>query len=251
MMKAHFIFCITLIIVTRLAPGQATTPPGMVYIEGGSFLMGRDGTGDSHPAHIVTLHSYYMDIHEVSNRQYEEFCLATGHRFPEFWGIEKYASGPDFPDHPVIGVSYADATKYAEWAGKRLPTEAEWEYAARGALINESYPNGSDIDSSLARINHPSFSPGPVSVMSFPPNGFGLYDMAGNVWEWVQDWYQEHYYSESPQENPGGPSQGRFRVIRGGGWHSGPGCNMVFYRNALPQHWVDIGGGFRCVLPDF
>ncbi len=82
---------------------------------------------------------------------------------------------------------------------------------------------------------------------SFKANGFGLYDMSGNVWEWVSDWFDPGYFHNSPEENPQGPSSGTFRVIRGGGWHSGGGCASVFYRNGLPQHWVDFAGGFRCV----
>lgn len=213
--------------------------------------MGAEGHGDQGPSHAVTINSFYMDIHEVTNLEYAAFCEATGHQFPEYWGIDKYSSGPNYPNHPVIGVSSSDAIKYAAWSGKRLPTEAEWEYAARGGLIDQPYPNGKSIDSSMARINHPSFPPGPLPVMSFSPNSYGLYDMAGNVWEWVSDWYRADYYSQSPAEDPGGPDYGKFRVFRGGGWHSGPGCNTVYYRNALPPHWVDIGGGFRCVKSAF
>jgi sulfatase modifying factor 1 len=105
----------------------------MVLIPGGTFMMGSDkGQAIAAPKHPVTLQAFYMDIHEVSNREYEEYCRATGSKFPEFWGMDLYKSGPDYPDYPVVGVSQFEATQYAEWAGKRLPTEAEWEHAARG-----------------------------------------------------------------------------------------------------------------------
>jgi formylglycine-generating enzyme required for sulfatase activity len=211
-------------------------------------MMGTDnGQAIAAPKHPVSLSAFYMDIHEVSNREYYEFCIATGNRFPEFWGMELYKSGLDFPDHPVVGVSHLEATRYAEWAGKRLPTEAEWEHAARGSLEDISFPYGENADHSMARFNHPVAEKGPVNRGSYPPNGYGLYDMSGNAWEWVSDWFSETFYSESPAENPTGPSSGTFVVFRGGGWHSGAGCSTVHRRNALPQNWVDIAGGFRCV----
>ncbi len=199
------------------------------------------------PAHQVNVNSFYMDMYEVTNRQYYEFCMVTGHRLPEFWGMAIFKSGPDFPDHPVVGVSQSDARDYAEWAEKRLPTEAEWEYAARGGLEDIDYPYGETADHSRARYNDPEAERGPVPVGLYEPNGYGLYDMSGNVWEWVSDWFDERYYPTSPEDNPKGPDHGSFRVLRGGGWHSGPGCVTVHYRNALPQHWVDHAGGFRCV----
>ncbi|MCK4748328.1 MAG: SUMF1/EgtB/PvdO family nonheme iron enzyme, partial [Bacteroidales bacterium] len=115
--------------------GQSNTenpPAGMVLIPGGAFLMGSNVNQHSisFPAHQVTLHPFYVDTHEVTNKQYHDFCMATGHQLPEFWGMERYKSGLDFPKHPVVGVSQFDATEYASWSGKRLPTEAEWEYAA-------------------------------------------------------------------------------------------------------------------------
>jgi len=251
-MKFRIAFFTLLCILSNFLEGQSTheaAQAGMVLVPGGTFWMGSNANDrlSSYPAHPVTLPSFYMDPFEVTNREYNEFCLKTGHKFPEFWGMEVYSSGTDFPDHPVVGVSHFDATLYAEWAGKRLPTEAEWEYAARGGLENIAYPFGEMADHSEARFTDPDAGQGPVKTGSYKPNGFGLYDMSGNAWEWVSDWFDSGYYDESPSENPIGPEEGSFRVIRGGGWHSGPGCVSVFYRNGLPQHWVDFAGGFRCV----
>lgn len=217
----------------------------LVLISGGEFLMGKDEKGDHGPAHKVYVDSFYMDKYEVTNSQYLEFCEETGRGLPEFWGRKEFHSGPDFPDYPVVGISWRDAKAYAEWAGKRLPTEAEWEYAARGGLVEMSYPHGDELDSAGANYTLADLE-GTVAVGSFRPNGYGLHDMAGNVWEWVADYYDGKYYKTSPYKNPTGPDEGKLKVIRGGGWHSGPSCNRVYYRNALPANWVDFAVGFRC-----
>lgn len=167
--------------------------------------------------------------------------------------MKGFRCGPDYPNHPVVGVNWHDAVEYASWCGMRLPTEAEWEYAARGGLTGMNYPNGDTLDPTDGNFNR-SEKRGPVAVGSYPPNGFGLYDMQGNVVEWVWDYYDADYYSSSSVENPRGlepvkfrPEPVRFHVIRGGGWHSGLYCNRVYYRNALPANWVDFNVGFRCV----
>jgi formylglycine-generating enzyme required for sulfatase activity len=201
----------------------------------------------STPAHKVRLHGFFIDVHEVTNARYARFCKETGHALPEFWGMDGYHSGPSYPDHPVTGVSWADANAYAEWAGKRLPTEAEWEYAARGGLAGLDFPNGSSLNEKIANFSPTGKQKRTVPVCSYEKNGYGLCDMAGNVVEWAADFYSADYYRVSPAENPRGPADGRFRVIRGGGWHSGASCNRVHYRNALPANWVDFNVGFRCV----
>jgi len=221
-------------------------PPGMVFIQGGEFLMGKAEEGDHSPVHQVVMNSFFMDQYEVTNAQYFEFCQQTQRHLPEFWGMAEFNSGPDFPNHPVVGVSWYDASDYANWIGKRLPTEAEWEYAARGGLAGQNFPNGNSIDSTGANMSIKGRRKGTRPVGSYAPNGYGLYDMAGNVVEWVADYYAEDYYQQSPERNPGGPTAGKFKVIRGGGWHSGPYCNRVYVRNALPPNWVDFNVGFRC-----
>jgi formylglycine-generating enzyme required for sulfatase activity len=172
--------------------------------------------------------------------------MDTDRPLPEFWGIDALRSGPDFPDHPVVGVNRREAAAYAEWCGKRLPTEAEWEYAARGGLAGKAYPHGDELapeDANYAKSDHK----GTVAVGSYAPNGFGLYDIIGNAAEWTADWYGADYYTTGPSENPTGPEDGKFAVFRGGGWHTGPGCCRVHYRNALPANFRDFNVGFRCV----
>jgi len=171
-----------------------------------------------------------MDKMEVTNQQYYDFCIATNNPFPQFWGIKEFRSGTDFFDYPVVGVSYF---------------EAEWEYAARGGMIGKNFPFGDQIDST--KVNYGRKYKGILKVVSFPRNGFGLYDITGNVWEWTSDFYSNDYYADSPAENPKGPDIGRFKVIRGGSWHSGPMCVQSYYRNGLSPSWVDFAVGFRCV----
>ena len=232
-----------------LAASDVTAPDAaseMALIPAGSFQMGKNGDAEDCPVRDVRISAFYLDRREVTNGQYAKFCEATRRPLPEFWGVKQYHSGPDFPDHPVVGISWDDATAFAKWAGKRLPTEAEWEYAARGGMAGANYPNGDAIDASQANINTPPPRKGAMAVGSFPANGYGLHDMAGNVCEWVEDFYDKDYYRQGPKEDPPGPGKGKFRVIRGGGWHSGGYCNRVYVRNALPQGWVDINVGFRC-----
>ena len=233
---------------TRTTERMDPYSKGMVFIPGGTFTMGKRGGDDHSPAHEIKLDAFYIDRHEVTNTQYEDFCRETGRRLPEYWNMAAFHSGPDFPDHPVVGISWVDAAAYAEWAGKRLPTEAEWEYAARGGLEAKDYPLGNQIDTTLVNYAFEGRHRGTCPVGSYPPNGYGLFDMAGNVSEWVADFYDAGYYQNSPSKNPKGPKKGKFRVFRGGGWHSGPTCNRVYYRNALPPNWVDINVGFRCVI---
>ena len=195
----------------------------MVIIPGGSFTMGKtiQGGADFSPAHTVILDSFYMDIHEVTNADYKLFCEATGYQYPEFWNTEPFRSGDNYPHHPVVGVSWSDANKYAAWAGKRLPTEAEWEYAARGGLKGKEYHNGDTLGRIEEKKSRNPWVNGIVQVSLFKPNGYGLYDMDGNVWEWVADGFDENYYKESPVDKPKGPVNKFDRVIRSGSWHSG------------------------------
>lgn len=210
----------------------------MVLIPEGEFLMGSDhGHIDETSVHKVYLDAYYIDKYEVTNKQYREFVKATGHRAPKNWGED---------NHPVAYVSWEDAVAYATWAGKRLPTEAEWEKAARGGLVGKEYPWGDSIDSSKA--NYAENIGDTIPVGTYPPNNYGLYDMAGNVWEWVSDWYDKNYFANSPSKNPQGPNNGSHRVFRGGGWMSHAvnlRCDARGY--GPPASGDNNDFGFRCV----
>ena len=221
----------------------------MVLIPAGEFMMGKDAENgaDYSPAHKVKLNAFYIDVHEVTNAEYLEFCRQTNHNLPEFWGIDKYKSGEEYPDCPVIGVSFFDALSYAKWAGKRLPTEAEWECAARGKLIGNTFPAGEEYHNYPEELTGGSSVRQLYPVMKRVPNGYGLYDMAGSVREWVLDNYGPEYYKNGPNENPLNSDNGKFKIIRGGGWKSGKMCMPVYLRDALMPSWVDICVGFRCV----
>src|SRR5579862_3670565 len=198
----------------------------MAAIPAGEFTMGRtkltsdDKTNmrphvllDDRPAHKVTVGAFQIDRHEVTNAQYRAFVESTGHRTPYHWTDGHY---PDrAADLPVYNVNWDDANAYCRWKGERLPTEAEWERAARGGKDALDYPWGDQPDPKLARFN---VSSGPGPVAKFPSNGFGVYDMAGNVSEWTADWFDAAYYQNSPTVNPTGPPTGEYKVIRGGAW---------------------------------
>jgi sulfatase modifying factor 1 len=218
----------------------------MIMIPSGEFVMGRNSAGPSdwQPEHNVKISSFYLDKYEVTNKQYYDFCKVTGNALPQFWGFDEFKSGLDYPDYPVVGITYFDAEKYARWCGKRLPTEAEWEYAAQGGLAGRNFPFADQPDSTKA--NYSRKYKGLLKIGSFKPNEYGIFDIAGNAWEWTSDNYGSSYYAASPYQDPKGPDYGRFKVIRGGSWHSGPMCIQTFYRNGLSPSWVDFAVGFRC-----
>lgn len=209
----------------------------LVLIPQGEFLMGStEGFPSERPVHRVYLDAFYLAAHPVTNAQYQRFVAETGHRVPylddprvqlDNWDQEKRIYGPGRAQHPVVLVSWQDACAYCAWAGGRLPTEAEWEKAARGGLAGKLYPWGDEIAPCLANYDNRT---GTTPVGTYPPNGYGLYDMAGNVWEWVADWYDAKYYRQSPARNPQGPPQGSVRVLRGGAWLLFPQFCRVAYR---------------------
>jgi iron(II)-dependent oxidoreductase len=209
----------------------------MVLIPAGEFLMGSEaGFSQERPVHRVSLDAFYLSKYPVTNAQYERFVTETGHRVPylddrrmqlDNWEQEKRTYPSDRGQHPVVLVNWHDAHAYCQWAGGRLPTEAEWEKAARGGLEAKLYPWGDEIDPSRANYDNRS---GTTPVGSYPPNAYGLYDMAGNVWEWVADWYDAQYYHQFPAHNPQGPEKGTVRVLRGGAWLLFPQFCRVAYR---------------------
>ena len=216
----------------------------MVFIPEGSFIMGSDASEEESPPHEVYLDAFYMDKYEVTNAQYEIFWRSTGHRPP----LTSGKPGFDAPDQPATGVSWEDAVDYAAWAGKRLPTEAEWEKAARGT-DSRSYPWGDHWSEAKCQASGKNTLSGPARVGSHPKgvSPFGCHDMAGNVWEWCADWFSTDYYDQSEEKNPKGPQDGSRHVLRGGGWESRPNEVKTTYR----QGGCPDGGyrcaGFRCV----
>jgi len=200
-----------------------------------------DGAEDEQPVHHVWLNAFYLDTREVTTSEYKRFLDATGRRPPYNWPNGQIPEGTD--QQPVRLVTWDDATEYARWLGKRLPTEAEWEKAARGGLTNKNYPWGDEIKPAQARYGSRL---GPVDAGHFAANGYGLFDMAGNIWEWVADWYDPEYYYNSPDRNPRGPSAGLYHVARGGSWYDHPGYLRCAFRNWAKADARSLTVGFRC-----
>ncbi|XP_061779657.1 formylglycine-generating enzyme [Nerophis lumbriciformis] len=288
------------------ANGEEKIPSKMVLISGGEFLMGTDNPGipadGEGPQRRVHVDSFYMDIQEVTNRQFQSFVNATGYvteaeKFGDsfvFEGIlsetvksqitQAVAAAPwwlpvnganwrhpegsdsdikDRLDHPVIHVSWADAVTYCTWVSKRLPTEAEWEYACRGNLRDRLYPWGNLLNPKgqhFANLwqgdfpQHNSAEDGYVKtspVMSFPANSFGVFDMVGNAWEWTSDWWTVHHSAEQ-QNNPTGPLSGTDKVKKGGSYMCHKSYCYRYRCAARSQNTPDSSAsnlGFRCVSP--
>ena len=228
-------------------------PSPMVTIPEGEFIRGsgdEEGRTDERPQRKIHLESYKIDKYEVSNQQYVQFLKSTGHKEP----FNPYGDGPlteqgGIKDLPVIQVTWNDAEDYCLWAGKRLPTEAEWEKAARGT-DGRDFPWGNATPTSTLAVYNVEWLAGNSlkSVGSLPlgVSVYGAHHMSGNVREWVQDWYAEDYYTSSPDKNPRGPDHGILKVIRGGSWHSFEADIRAGARGkggfALKTHGI----GFRC-----
>ena len=251
--------------VCENAKDNGSSPPGMVLIPAGEFEMGDhfcEGHDDRRPVHTVYVDAFYMDTYEVTIGQYKEFINATGYKAPN-WSKVAGFSPPD-DQGPIICVSWYDAMAYAQWVGKRLPTESEWEKAARGGLRKKKYPWSDSTDNTKANYNSNS---GPyvgrtTPVGSYAPNGYGLYDMAGNVWEWCLDEYDERFYVNSPPSNPiAGDASisdimksyervNSMRVLRGGSWSQTffnnflQVANRLYYYPAYSLQHI----GFRCAV---
>ncbi|MSQ47660.1 MAG: hypothetical protein EXR78_04595 [Deltaproteobacteria bacterium] len=279
-----------LIAVQRNVSLAADAPADMVLIPAGSFLMGatpeeqqavlafgwqgpmRDRmqflAEHSGPQHTVHLDAFYIDTQEVTNQVYRAFVSATGHQAPTFWNSPRHLADPA---QPVVGVSWSDAQAFCAWQGKRLPTEAEWEKAARGT-DGRRYPWGQEWDATRLHtadavagkplenfevwttwqraMNAGMDTARPATVSSYPRGAspYGVFDMAGNVWEWVADWYEPEYYATSPPRNPTGPATGEAKVLRGGGWDVPKTIPVTWLReHFLPPEFAGSPvTGFRC-----
>jgi formylglycine-generating enzyme required for sulfatase activity len=269
-------------------PNKTEIPEDTVYIPGGSFRMGDKDQKDSYaysdesPPHDVTVDGFFLDRYEVTNARYRAFIDANGYQQQQHWtddgwqfvhGLKQkqpsYLDDERFnkPQQPVVGVSWYEADAYCRWQNKRhakqhtvqpcpanerscLPTEAEWEKAARGPE-GYKWAFGNTFDASKANSGE-SNTEGPVAVGSYDPNSYGLYDMSGNVWEWVADWYDEQFYSkpEASQKNPVNQTPGdeRLRVVRGGAWDYVAELLRAAHRFRLRPYIRYYNLGFRCVV---
>lgn len=231
----------------------------MVYVEGGNFMMGsRKGKGNEQPEHQVFLDDFYISKYEITNAQYVDFLNDIGwenareyldlrsreNRIKEksrFFSVEA-----GFEDYPVTNISWLGAQAYCEWIGGRLPTEAEWEYASKGGKYSKNYRysggnNYKDIGWSKRNTRR-----GIQPVGKKLPNELGLYDMSGNLWEWVYDVYDKDYYRKSPSHNPKGPSKDGYRVLRGGSYEVDSWYMRPSYRLRLNPETKTNVLGCRC-----
>lgn len=226
----------------------------MRLVPAGEFKMGSDADSDSNnPEHAVYLDAYYVDVYEVTNAQYDICVMAGACKRPDFDRTDfrpSYFGNSQYDNYPVIYVNWYMAKTYCEWRGARLPTEAEWEKAARGT-DGRSYPWGQGISCDLANYDgdpaSSSFCAGDTSEVGSHANAtspYGMYDMAGNVFEWVSSLYQPYPYDATDGRED--PARGGSRVIRGGAWSEGPGDQRVFYRSWVGPELSETAIGFRC-----
>jgi formylglycine-generating enzyme len=254
------------------------TTPNLARIPAGDFLMGAsDAEEDERPVHRVHVSEFFIGRFQVTHDEYARFVRATGHPIPAVRGLPLIATGerdalfrelaapyawndqppPALAGHPVVLVRYEDAAAYCRWLADalkrdvRLPTEAEWEKAARGGMEAQRFPWGDDIDASRCNylvdptVKHQR-STRPTGMYS--PNAYGLYDMCGNVWEWVADWYGAEYYSRGETRDPRGPASGTQRVVRGGSWvNDDVSMLRCAVRHKVPPDTYAYSIGFRIV----
>jgi formylglycine-generating enzyme required for sulfatase activity len=224
----------------------------MVFVAAGNFIAGSDsGYDDEKPVHTVHLDDFYIDKFEVTNVLFRA-CVDAGACQPPgregSFTRDSYHTDPQYDDHPVVFVDWEAAGSYCAWRGMDLPTEAQWEKAARGT-DGRTYPWGEGIDGSLANYKDTVEDTTAVGSYKDGKSPYGAYDMAGNAWEWVADWYSNTYYLSTPLTDPPGPSSGQYRVLRGGSWHDDESIARTSNRgwNQL-EYFYNTDFGFRCAM---
>jgi formylglycine-generating enzyme required for sulfatase activity len=219
----------------------------LIAIPGGTFRMGQaDGRDEEQPVHWVSVEPFRLASYQVTNAEYDAFLRATGREMAPFRRDPLFAC----PNQPVVGVSWFDAVAYCEWLAQvvdlpcRLPTEAEWEFAARAGLDQSVYPWGNDP--MFERENyHRRWREAPEPVGTSLPNAFGLFDMCENVHEWCSDWFDPSYYAVSPEHDPRGPGSGMRRASRGGAWRHHLKISRCAARSSIPPEFKYADYGFR------
>lgn len=238
--------------VAESAPGEEPISDEMVTIPAGPFVRGTESGGfDERPTRTIYVDEFSIDRYEVTNHQYQQFVVATSHRKP---GLpSRYAkSGAKVRgiNQPIVYVSWDDAEAYCRWKGKRLPTEAEWEKAMRGTdgrlwpWGDTERPDGAN----WARVQDGHEASARVGTFQLDKSPYGVMDGAGNVMEWVADWYDETYYKSSPDRNPPSPEFGTYRVLRGGGYTTSGGDVRITSRSKMMPDFRDETIGFRCAI---
>jgi eukaryotic-like serine/threonine-protein kinase len=261
-MKKTFLLQLSLIfvalfILTACRSNTATGPTligedgaTLVYVPEGVFTMGNDiGESDENPVHTVYLDAFWIDRNEVTNKHYA-VCISGGGCTMPFdassYTRSSYFGTAKFDEFPVIHVNWNQANAYCIWAGRKLPTEAQWEKAARGTDAR-IYPWGDDAPNK-GFLNYNSNVGDTTKIGSYEKGKsfYGAYDMAGNVWEWVNDWYGDAYYQSSSSSNPLGPDAGQYRVMRGGSWYDDSDIVRSTVRYWFDPAISDVISGFRC-----
>ena len=219
----------------------------MVLVPAGKFTRGSSHADDEKPVRSIYLNAFYMDKYQVTVGQYARYLKVTDMEEPPDWNI---MNQPQHLRRPVVNVTWEDAVNYCKWAGKRLPTEAEWEKAARGT-DGRIYPWGNEAPTRLHANygrsdwdNHQALTP--VGSFEAGKSPYGIYDMAGNAWEWVFDWYGNEFYGKGPEKNPIGPAKGDTKVVRGGSWLYVPDFLRASFRFNADPSGHQFGYGFRC-----
>ena len=257
MKKQLYIFLFLLILFFNMngSAAAADPPTDMLYIPSGYAMMGAEygdlsAQADAKPNHLVFLDAYYIDMHEVTNAEYA-VCVAAGKcRLPQYAGSktrEQYFGSVTFANFPVVNISWQDAADYCAFAKKRLPTEAEWERAGRGAEDNRRYPWGNGSPKSV-NINTTQI-PGDTERVNIYAKGlspYGAADMLGNVSEWVSDWYDAEWYKNDERENPKGPASGTEKTIRGSSFETERSDLHITMRSGMAPENFSNTVGFRC-----